>query len=138
MYGRVKISLDDSANAMTVPFSAVFLDRKTNKKSVFVVKNGTVQSTPVEIGQDDGKTVQILSGLSADDYVVRHPAADLTDNATVEMEVWPEPRRPAGRRHLQRRGGWFSIPSGVKTRTGQPACRTTRSATEPSSSRLMP
>jgi len=86
MYGRITISLDDGGNALTVPSSSVFLDRKSKKRSVFVVKNGKAHRTAVETGQDDGKTVEILSGLSPDDHVVRQPAGDLADNVPVEME----------------------------------------------------
>jgi RND family efflux transporter MFP subunit len=86
MYGRITISLDDGANGLTVPSSSVFLDRKSKKSTVFVVKNGKVHRTPVEIGQDDGKTVEILSGLSPEDHVVRQPPGDLNDNTPVEIE----------------------------------------------------
>jgi multidrug efflux pump subunit AcrA (membrane-fusion protein) len=75
---------------VTVPSSSLFLDRKSKKNSVFVVKNGKVHRTPVEIGQDDGKTVEILSGLSQDDDIVRQPPGDLTDGSPVEIERVPE------------------------------------------------
>jgi multidrug efflux pump subunit AcrA (membrane-fusion protein) len=64
----------------------VFVDRKSKRHSVFVVKNGKVHRTAVEIGQDDGKSVEILSGLAPEDHVVRQPPADLTDNASVEVD----------------------------------------------------
>jgi RND family efflux transporter MFP subunit len=90
MYGRVTIYLDKGADGVTVPSSAVFLDRKSNKKSVFVVKNGKAHRTAVEIGQDDGKSVEILSGLSPEDHVIRQPPAELADGAPVEIERTPE------------------------------------------------
>ena len=91
MYGRVTIDLDHgAADAMTVPSSAVFLDRKSNKKSVFVVKNSKAHRTAVEIGQDDGKSVEILSGLSLEDHVIRQPPAELAEGAPVEIERAPE------------------------------------------------
>lgn len=86
MYGRITINLDEGTKGLTVPTSAVFLDRKSKKKSVFVVKNGKTQRTAVETGQDDGKLIEILSGLSPDDHVVRQPPVDLTDNMPVEVE----------------------------------------------------
>jgi RND family efflux transporter MFP subunit len=91
MYGRVTINLDNGAvDAMTVPSSAVFLDRKSKKKSVYVVKNSKAHRTAVEIGQDDGKSVEVLSGLSLEDQVIRQIPAELADGAPVEIERAPE------------------------------------------------
>ncbi len=90
MYGRVTIYVDVGAEGVTVPSSAVFFDRKSNKKSVFVVKNNKAHRAAVEIGQDDGKSVEILSGLSLDDHVIRQPPGELTDGAPVEIERAPE------------------------------------------------
>jgi RND family efflux transporter MFP subunit len=97
MFGRVTITVEDGTRGLTVPSMSVFRDRKAKQPAVFVVKNGRVHRALVETGQDDGSQTEILSGLSADDFVVRRPTADLTDGAAVETEVVNEPaaRRPA-------------------------------------------
>jgi RND family efflux transporter MFP subunit len=87
MYGRVTIIADDGSKGMTVPSTSVITDPKANKPAVFVVKNGRAYRTSVVIGQDDGTHTEILSGLSADDHVVRRPTADLSDGASVETEL---------------------------------------------------
>ena len=86
MYGRITINLDEGAKGLTVPSSAVFVDRKSRKNMVIIVKNGKLHRTPVETGQFDGKSVEVLSGLSMDDYVVRQPLGDMTDNTPVEID----------------------------------------------------
>ena len=97
MFGRVTITVEDGAKGLTVPSSSVFTDPRSKKPALFVVRNGKVYRTPVEVGQDDGSHTEILSGLSANDYVVRRPSGDLTDGAAVEPEVVNEPasRKPA-------------------------------------------
>ncbi|MGE5194920.1 MAG: efflux RND transporter periplasmic adaptor subunit, partial [Deltaproteobacteria bacterium] len=49
MFGRVTIVTESGSKGLTVPSSAVFTDSKAKKHAVFVVKNGRVYRTPVEI-----------------------------------------------------------------------------------------
>jgi len=83
----VTIIVADGAKGWTVPSSSVFTDPKTKTPAVFVVKNGKVRRTPVEIGQDDGSRTEILSGLTGDDVVVSRPTSELSDGAEVETEM---------------------------------------------------
>jgi RND family efflux transporter MFP subunit len=96
MFGRVTIQLDDGGKGLTLPSSSVVTDPGSKKPAVFVVRNGKAYRTPVEIGQDDGSRIEILSGLAADDQVVVRPPNELADGALVEAELAAEAtaRRP--------------------------------------------
>jgi RND family efflux transporter MFP subunit len=86
MFCRVAISLDAAAKGLKVPSSSVFVDRQTKKTAVYVVAEGKARRTPVEVGQDDGQMVEIVSGLSPKDLVVQRPTGALADNTSVEVD----------------------------------------------------
>jgi RND family efflux transporter MFP subunit len=57
---------------------------RNNKPSVAVVRDGRVHFVPVRPGLDDGKTVQIVEGLSAGARVVLAPPSELAENDVVQ------------------------------------------------------
>jgi membrane fusion protein (multidrug efflux system) len=87
MFCRVTIQLDDGGKGLTLPSSSVVTDPGSKKPAVFVVRDGKAYRTPVEIGQDDGARIEILSGLTADDHVVVRPASDLVDGVLVDSDL---------------------------------------------------
>jgi RND family efflux transporter MFP subunit len=52
---------------------------------VAVVRNGRVHLQSVTIGKDDGKTVEIASGLSASDAVIVDPSDSIAENNSVQI-----------------------------------------------------
>ncbi|MFZ1940594.1 MAG: efflux RND transporter periplasmic adaptor subunit [Terracidiphilus sp.] len=59
--------------------------------------NGTVAHlVPVGIGEDDGASVQIISGLSADDKVIQDPPDSLIEGEKVSVEIAAERRASEG------------------------------------------
>lgn len=87
MYGRVTIFVDEGAKGLTVPSSSLIADTKTKKFSVYVVRDGKLQKTQVEVGQEDGKRTEIVSGLTASDTIVRSPTGELSDGMAVDAEL---------------------------------------------------
>ena len=67
------ITVDQGTRGYTVPASSLVGNPREKKFAVYVVRAGKARRTPVEVGQDDGTRVEILTGLSADDDVIRHP-----------------------------------------------------------------
>ena len=66
---NVRLQLENRSNTLAVPSIAV--QRGERGLYVFLVKpDGTVATTPVEVGQDDGATTVITKGLQAGDSVV--------------------------------------------------------------------
>jgi hypothetical protein len=69
---------------MTLPSNALLF--RAEGLRVGVVKGGRVQLTPVQIGHDYGATVEIISGLSAQDHVILNPSDSLAQGQRVQVE----------------------------------------------------
>ncbi len=52
---------------------------------VGVVRDGRVQLVPVKIGRDAGATVEIASGLTANDAVILDPSDSLASGQEVQI-----------------------------------------------------
>jgi HlyD family secretion protein len=68
-------------DVLTVPIGALF--RKGETWAVFAVVNGRVRTAPIEVGQRNNRSAEVVSGLSAGDRVVLHPSDRVKDGAAV-------------------------------------------------------
>lgn len=82
MYGSIDLILQESKNALAIPASAVY--SVGNKTYVVVVRDNHAHRVPVEIGYDDGKVVQVLSGLSGDEQVIVSNKGQISEGQAVE------------------------------------------------------
>ncbi|RJP16591.1 MAG: efflux RND transporter periplasmic adaptor subunit [Candidatus Abyssobacteria bacterium SURF_5] len=76
----------EGEDVLRVPESALF--RHEGGWAVFVVEGGRASLRPVEIGQRNGVTAQVLSGLSEGEEVIIHPNRDVEDGARIKP--WQE------------------------------------------------
>jgi HlyD family secretion protein len=84
MYGEATISLEETANALVLPATAVQFD-ETGNSSVYVVgADDSISVVAVTTGHDDGKQIQILSGLDASARVVDGKLGRLKDGDKVK------------------------------------------------------
>jgi RND family efflux transporter MFP subunit len=79
---------------LVVP-SAALIFRKEGLRVGTVVNGNSARLVPVVIGEDDGATVQIVSGLSASDQVIQDPPDSLIDGEKVQV-VRPTQQSSAG------------------------------------------
>jgi HlyD family secretion protein len=77
----VHVTIWQTKDVLRVPVGALF--RKGEDWAVFAVKDGRARGTAVKIGQRNGRTAEILSGLSDGDRVVLHPSDRVKDGVTV-------------------------------------------------------
>ena len=100
MFGRTTILLD---RVKTPSIFSSCLVGKTNegKGSVYVVRDGHVHLTPVDIGQDNGVRVGILRGLTGKEQVVRRPPNNLGDSRYI-LQHLANPHQIFGQRHALR------------------------------------
>ncbi|HEY3242258.1 MAG TPA: efflux RND transporter periplasmic adaptor subunit [Phycisphaerae bacterium] len=68
MYAQVVLALDERANALTIPASALLTEGK--EAFVYTVRDDRAVRTPVKTGLDDGIRVQVTQGLDDDALVV--------------------------------------------------------------------
>ncbi len=80
MYGQAALVLEVHQDVLTVPSAAV---GRTTESFVFVVRDGKAKRTVVATGLDDGKYVEVKSGLEPD-VSVAVQARGLTDGALVK------------------------------------------------------
>ncbi len=66
---------------LQLPSSALF--REGGQWAVFVVADGHARRRPVEIGQRNGLSAQVLSGLRAGELIITHPDDKVRDGVAV-------------------------------------------------------
>jgi RND family efflux transporter MFP subunit len=74
-----------SVQTFVVPVSAIIFRREGTQVGVLGADN-TAHVVPVTIGQDDGRTVQIVSGLKAGDLVIQDPPDSLIEGEKVNPQ----------------------------------------------------
>lgn len=74
-----------SVQTFVVPVSAIIFRREGTQVGVLRADN-TADLVPVTIGRDDGRTVQIVSGLKAGDLVIQDPPDSLIDGEKVNPQ----------------------------------------------------
>jgi RND family efflux transporter MFP subunit len=85
---QVHFKTPSAGQAYIVPASALIFRREGMQLSIVTSSGaGTVAHLiPVTIGEDDGATVQIVSGLNPNDKVIQDPPDSLIDNEKVTVE----------------------------------------------------
>lgn len=80
---RLSIALRTSGDALQIPSQSLM--PSSQGYSVFLVKGGKAQVSPVVVGQRDANNVQITSGLQVGDTVITSNQLRLTPNSDVRI-----------------------------------------------------
>jgi RND family efflux transporter MFP subunit len=80
---QVHFKVNPIASAFILPVSALVF--RGEGLRVGTVKDGVAHLVPVTIGQDDGRTVQIITGLTKDDKVIQDPPDSLIEGEKVHV-----------------------------------------------------
>jgi len=78
---EVRVVIWEGQDVLQVPTSSLF--RKGEKWAVFAVDSGRARVRTIELGQRNGLSAQVLSGLEEGDTVVVHPSDSLEDGARI-------------------------------------------------------
>ena len=81
--GRLAIALRTSDNALQIPSQSLM--PSSQGYSVYLLRNGKAQATPVVVGQRDAEHVQITSGIQIGDTVIMSNQLRLTPGADVRI-----------------------------------------------------
>jgi RND family efflux transporter MFP subunit len=80
---QVHFKVDPVGSLFVIPVSALIF--RSEGLRVATVKDGVAHLNPVAMGQDDGRTVQIMDGLHKDDKVIQDPPDSLIDGEKVHV-----------------------------------------------------
>lgn len=81
--GRLAIALRSTNNALQVPSQSLM--PSSQGYSVYLLRNGKAQATPVVVGQRDAEHVQITSGIQIGDTVITSNQLRLTPGSDVRI-----------------------------------------------------
>ena len=83
-YTEVHFKTKENAPSFVVPVSTLMF-RSEGLRVAVVDENNKAKLVPVVLGHDDGATVQVISGLAANDRVILNPPDSLIDGETVQI-----------------------------------------------------
>jgi multidrug efflux pump subunit AcrA (membrane-fusion protein) len=86
MFATARIAREGGNRAVYVPRAAVMSDPNTQSYRVFVIQGDTAKLRVVQVGNDEGETVQILSGVEPDEVVATNNTQQLFEGARVRVE----------------------------------------------------
>ena len=80
---QVHFKVNPVGSIFVIPVSALVF--RGEGLRVATAKDGVAHMNPVTIGQDDGRTVQIITGLTKDDKVIQDPPDSLIEGEKVRV-----------------------------------------------------
>jgi RND family efflux transporter MFP subunit len=86
---QVQFNTPSLGQTFIVPASALIFRREGMRVGTVVSQNGAdvARLVPITIGQDDGATVQVITGINANDRVIQDPPDSLIDGQKVRVET---------------------------------------------------
>jgi RND family efflux transporter MFP subunit len=83
MFGTARINREGGSTGVFVPKSAIYLDQSTQAYRAFVIVENVAKLRVLQLGTEENDTVQILSGLNADELVATSNLEQLYEGARV-------------------------------------------------------
>ncbi len=83
MFATVQITREGGSTGVFVPKTAVYNDQSTQSYRVLVIQEGVAKLRVVQLGTEENDTMQILSGVNADETVAVSNLAQLYEGARV-------------------------------------------------------
>ncbi|MDA0809151.1 MAG: efflux RND transporter periplasmic adaptor subunit [Planctomycetota bacterium] len=85
MYGEATVALQQTPDALVIAATAVRFD-ETGNSSVYVFENGAIRTVPVVTGHDNGRQIQILSGIDETAKIAAGRIGRFKDGQKVSVE----------------------------------------------------
>ena len=84
-FGEVTFHLHASRPVLIIPASSL-LFRAQGTQVALVDSDGRVRLKDIQLGRDLGNSVEVVSGLTADDAVMENPSDSITDGSLVSVQ----------------------------------------------------
>jgi len=81
MFCRVNVNMQTKKGALVIPFAAIV--KNNSGDGVYLINEDKAYLKPIKTGITDGKTVEVVSGLKADDKIVTLGMNNLKDGTVV-------------------------------------------------------
>jgi len=91
-YTQVHFKLSTEQPTLIIPVPTLIF--RSQGLQVATVVDGKAKLVPITIGRDDGRTVEVISGLQLSDQVIQNPPDSIVDGELVHV-VRPEQNSPA-------------------------------------------
>jgi multidrug efflux pump subunit AcrA (membrane-fusion protein) len=86
MFATAQIVRKTGGTAVFVPRSAIFSDQNTQSYRVFVIEGDIAKLRVVQLGAEEGDSVQILAGVNADELLATSNLEQLYEGARVKLQ----------------------------------------------------
>ena len=83
MFATANINKEGGSKAVFVPKIAVYNDQATQSVRVFVIQEGVAKLRVVQLGTEEGDSIQIISGVAADETLATNNLEKLYEGARV-------------------------------------------------------
>jgi multidrug efflux pump subunit AcrA (membrane-fusion protein) len=85
MFATVRINREGGGTGIFIPKAAVYNDQATQSYRVFVIVDGIAKLRVVQLGPEEGDSIQIMSGLEAEETVATSSLDQLYEGAKVAV-----------------------------------------------------
>jgi RND family efflux transporter MFP subunit len=86
MYGQALIELEPPSKNLVIPATCLIAQNGKGEGAVFVVRGGKVERVPIRVGKDNGLEVEVLSGLTESDEVVKQITPAIAEGSEVRPQ----------------------------------------------------
>ena len=85
MFATVRINKEGGGKGVFIPKAAVYNDQATQSYRVFVIVEGVAKLKVVQLGPEEGNSIQIMNGINADETVATSNLDQLYEGAKVAV-----------------------------------------------------
>lgn len=85
MFATTRITKQGGSTGFFVPRAAVYNDQSTQSYRVFAIQDGVAKLRVVQLGTEEGDTIQIINGVNADETVATNNLQQLFEGAKVDI-----------------------------------------------------
>jgi multidrug efflux pump subunit AcrA (membrane-fusion protein) len=85
MFATARINREGGGTGVFIPKSAVYNHQATQSYRVFVIEDGIAKLRVVQLGPEEGDSIQIMSGINADETVATSNLDQLYEGAKVAV-----------------------------------------------------
>ncbi|MDQ6787505.1 MAG: efflux RND transporter periplasmic adaptor subunit [Acidobacteriota bacterium] len=85
MFATARITKQGGNTGLFVPRAALYNDQSTQSYRVFVIQEGVAKLRVVQLGTEEGDTIQIINGVNADETIATSNLPQLYEGAKVEV-----------------------------------------------------